>query len=294
MSDLTQVDYTEQELLYNRFMAPALRSAVRAFAPAPGSRGLDVGCGPGGLLPLLGEAVGEQGVLIAADLSTPHLRAARDYAGPRTDAALHPVQLDLCAPLPFATGAFDWAWTADTINDPHTPGSGVTQPDAVEAIRAIARVVRPGGKVAAFYGNWLGAMLMPGYAHLEQRLYTALEVYYAKHGRAHPSFANENALGWFQAAGLEVVEVSAHTALYRQPLPEEIRRYLQRYVFDVEYREPPFLKAYALGMGLTEADWDRWLELSDPTSPDYLLDREDYFCVRYGILTVGKVAGEPE
>ena len=47
-------DYAEEELLYNRFMEPALRQAL-SFLPFPKTNGklLDAGCGPGGLFPLL-------------------------------------------------------------------------------------------------------------------------------------------------------------------------------------------------------------------------------------------------
>ena len=289
---LTTVDYAEQELLYNIFMAPALRSAVTAFAPPPGSRGLDVGCGPGGVLPLLGEALAGQGAILALDISRPHLERARDEivaldGGVRCDLA----QVDLKDPLPFADGAFDWCWTADTLNSEQENVERGAFPDPVSVVRELTRVTRPGGMVAAFFGNWLGAMLMPGYAHIEQCLMTALEVHYNKRGRFHPSFRHENALGWFQAAGLQEITVTAHTALYQAPLPDDVRRYIQRWVFEHEYRTPARIKEYALGAGLTEEEWDLWLKLSNPGAPEPILRRDDYFCIRYGILTTGRVPG---
>src|SRR5690606_39865856 len=74
---------------------------------------------------------------------------------------------------------------------------------------------------------------------------------------------------------------------------DDVRRYIQRWVFEHEYRAPERIKEYALGAGLTEEEWDLWLKLSTPGAPEYILQRDDYFCVRYGILTTGRVpAGE--
>jgi len=287
---LTSLDYAEQELLYNAFMAPALRSAVARFAPPAGSHGLDVGCGPGGVLRLLDEALGGSGMITALDISRPHLRRAQEESAGFSGGSLCMlVQVDLNDPLPFADGVFDWCWTADTLNSASEAVDSGAFPDPVGVVRELARVTRPGGVVAAFFGNWLGAMLMPGYAHIEQCLMTALEVNYNKRGRFHPSFRHENALGWFRAAGLREIEVTPHTALYTAPLPDDVRRYIQRWVFEHEYRRPARIKDYALGAGLTEDDWALWLRLSDPAAPDYLLRRDDYFCIRYGILTTGRV-----
>lgn len=292
LNSLTAVDYAEQELLYNTFMAPALRSAVATFAPPPGSRGLDVGCGPGGVLPLLDDALGGQATIIALDISRPHLqRAWNEISAFDSAARYHLMQVDLKDPLPFADGVFDWCWTADTLNSEQANVERGAFPDPVSVVGELARVTRPGGVVAAFFGNWLGAMLMPGYAHIEQCLMTALEVHYNKRGRFHPSFRHENALGWFLAAGLQDIQVTPHTALYQAPLPNDVRRYIQRWVFEHEYRTPERIKEYALGAGLTEDEWDLWLRLSNPGAPEYILRRDDYFCVRYGILTTGRVPG---
>lgn len=294
LNALTAVDYAEQELLYNTFMAPALRSAVATFAPPSGSRGLDVGCGPGGVLPLLDDALGGQGTIIALDISRPHLqRAWNEISAFGSAARYHLMQVDLKDPLPFADDAFDWCWTADTLNSEQANLERGAFPDPVSVVRELARVTRPGGVVAAFFGNWLGAMLMPGYAHIEQCLMTALEVHYNKRGRFHPSFRHENALGWFLAAGLQDIQVTPHTALYQAPLPDDVRRYIQRWVFEHEYRTPERIKDYALGAGLTEDEWDLWLRLSNPGAPDYILRRDDYFCIRYGVLTTGRVP-DPE
>lgn len=280
------VDYSERELLYNRFMAPALRDALRTMAPASGSHGLDVGCGPGGMLSLFDEQLGVTGMLVGLDISSGHVQAARRIGTSgniRMKAAV--IQADLNAPLPFEDNTFDWAWTADTLTS--VPFAG--RPDPVAVLREMARVVKPGGTIATFLVSRLGALYLPGYAHIEHCLATAYEVRHRKRDEPRPSFEHENTPAWFQVANLCDIRMTPHIVLHQSPLPDPIHHYIQRYMFEVEYRETPNLKAYALGAGLTEDEWATWLDLSDPASPNYILTRPDYYCVRYGTLTLGRV-----
>ncbi|NLX11547.1 MAG: methyltransferase domain-containing protein [Chloroflexi bacterium] len=287
MPALDQIDYAGRELLYNAFMRPALESAIATFAPPPGSRGLDVGCGPGGLFPLFDAAMQGRGSLTGLDISTGHLAAAHDVIREHgLEARCRVLQVDLREPLPFPDASFDWVWSADTLNSVESP-EGFADP--VPVVREMMRVVRPGGKVAIFFGNRLNAMYLPDYAHIEQCLATAFKVWHLKRSRVHPSYRHENALAWFQAAGVHEPVVTPHTVLYQAPLPPDVARYIQRYIFETEYKNPPDIKDYAQGAGMTEDDWETWMALSSPASPDYLLRRDDYFCIRYGLLTVGRV-----
>ncbi|MBC7813870.1 MAG: class I SAM-dependent methyltransferase [Burkholderiales bacterium] len=286
MPDLKALDYTDKELLYNHFMQPALVSAIAALDLPKGARGLDAGCGPGGMLHLLNQAIG--GEIVGIDMSDGHLAAAQQQAEKYGLAdRVRLAYVDLEQPLPFPDATFDYVWTADTLS------SGYEEEafdDPVATVREFARVTKPGGVVALFFGNWLGTMLMPGYAHIEHCLTTAAEVRYRKRRRFHPSFHHENALGWLQAAGLENPRISAHFAHYQYPLPPELVYYIQRYVFEDEYIRPEGLKDYVHQVGMTEDDWKTWMSISDPDSPDYLLNRRDYFCVRFGTLSIGNVS----
>jgi SAM-dependent methyltransferase len=292
ISDLGQTDYAKRELLYNHFMQPALRSAIAVLAPAPGSVGLDVGCGPGGVFALLDEAAEHQARITGIDISAAHLAYAHEQIATHGLAdRVEVMQADLRDPLPFDDATFDWVWTADTLSSAEQEQGF---PSALAVVRDLVRVTRPGGRIACFFGNWLGAMFMPGHAHIEQCLVTAVEVRYNKRDRFHPSYRHENALAWFQQAGLRDIVVTPHVACYQQPLEDDIRFYIQRYLFETEYRNVPRLQEYALGAGLTGDEWETWLALSTPGDPAYLLARDDYFCVQYSVLTVGQVPAAPE
>ena len=289
MSDAQGIktDYSAQGLSYNAFMEPALRDALVSLDLPPGSRGLDLGCGPGGLFPLLDEVTGHSAYITGLDISEGHLDAARhEIVRHGLGARFDVIQADLCDSLPFLDDTFDWAWTADTLNSATDEGPF---PDPVEVLREARRVVRPGGLVACILTNPLGAIYLPGYAAIEHHLATAVSVRYNKTDRVHPSFRNENPLAWFQAAGLRDMILSPHVVLYEQPLPPAVRAYIQRYIFEAEYGPAEDLKPYALGVGLTEGDWQTWLDISDPGSPNYLLAQPAYYCLRYAVMATGRV-----
>ncbi|HML23455.1 MAG TPA: class I SAM-dependent methyltransferase [Aggregatilinea sp.] len=282
-----QTDYSDSELSYNRFMEPALRNALASLDLPPDSRGVDLGCGPGGLFALLDDMTGHSAQITGLDISAGHLETARrEIARQDLGARFDVMQANLRDALPFPDDTFDWAWTADTLNSATDEGPF---PDPVEVLREARRVVRPGGIVACFLTNRLGAIYLPGYAAIEHHLATAVSVRYNKKDRVHPSFRNENPLAWFQAAGLRDVILSPHVVLYEQPLPPRVRAYIHRYIFEAEYGPAEDLKPYALGVGLTEDDWQTWLDISDPGSPQYLLAQPAYYCLRYAVMAVGRV-----
>lgn len=67
----------------DRQLAPAGAIAMRALAPAPGERVLDLGCGAGAMSAEIARAVGREGAVTGVDVSADLLAAAR--ARPGTD-----------------------------------------------------------------------------------------------------------------------------------------------------------------------------------------------------------------
>lgn len=283
----SDAEYGEQELLYNRFMEPALRSAIGRLSLPPGSIGLDAGCGPGGVFHLLDEATGSVGHIVATDILPYLLGMAHEQI--EVHHLEDRVSLfcgSLGQPLPLPDNSLDWVWTADVLT---SDGDKRGFPDPAEVIRELARVVKPGGQIAIFLGNRLGALYLPGHAHIENCLATSVHLIYRKNDRFHPSFINENVLGWMRTAGLTHLRMSAHITEYQSPLHPDVIRYIQKFIFEAEYAPTDELKQYAHGIGLTEAEWETWLDISNPESPNYILRQEDYYCVRFGTLAVGHV-----
>ncbi|MGP4001025.1 class I SAM-dependent methyltransferase [Streptomyces sp. 8N706] len=117
---------------------PAYAAAVGELGLRAGDAVLDAGCGTGRALPALRAAVGPSGTVLGADL-TPEMLYAAVRAG--RDRSAHLTVADI-ARLPLRDGALDAVFAAGLVSHLPEPGAG---------LRELARVVRPGGRLALFH-----------------------------------------------------------------------------------------------------------------------------------------------
>lgn len=114
------------------------RAARAALAPKPGERILEIGCGPGMNLRALRRAVGARGFVAGID----HAPAAVHWAAHAIHAALfHGRGAVHCADpadLPYRDGYFDRAVTVNSFS---------FWPQPLRALRELARVLKPGGRL---------------------------------------------------------------------------------------------------------------------------------------------------
>jgi SAM-dependent methyltransferase len=116
-----------------RFSSPLALRFADLTDPRPGDRVLDVGCGPGALTSVLVDRVGSDHVA-AVDPSEPFVASLHERL-PEVDVRVGPAE-----ELPFDDGSFDLVVAQLVVH---------FMTDPVAGLREMARVTRPGGRVAA-------------------------------------------------------------------------------------------------------------------------------------------------
>jgi SAM-dependent methyltransferase len=124
---------------------PAYAAAVADADPPAGGVAVDVGCGTGRALPALRAAVGPGGVVLGLDLTPQMLAAARA----RADASGAALLLADARRLPLADASADAVFAAGLL---------AHLPDSAEGLRELARVTRPGGRLALFHPSGRAAL----------------------------------------------------------------------------------------------------------------------------------------
>lgn len=117
---------------------PAFAAAVAELRPRPGGVALDAACGTGRALPLLRQSVGAAGAVVGVDV-TPEMLAEATRLGRRAVAAL--VLADVRR-LPLADRSVDAVLAAGLLPHVNGPAGGLAE---------LARVTRPGGRLALFH-----------------------------------------------------------------------------------------------------------------------------------------------
>jgi SAM-dependent methyltransferase len=131
------------------YAAPAImkqRERTRAALGArPGERGLDVGCGPAFLACEIGREIGPTGHVVGIDQSPEMLEAARARIAREGLAGRVEVQPGDATRLEFPASSLDFVTVTQVY---------LYVPDVAGALREVARVLRPGGRVAIVDTDW--------------------------------------------------------------------------------------------------------------------------------------------
>lgn len=124
---------------------PAYAAAVAEVAIAAGATVVDAGCGTGRALPALRTAVGPDGTVLGLDVTPQMLAVAGDSGRARGTVLV----LADARRLPFADATVDAVFAAGLV--PHLP-------DPAAGLAGLARVTRPGGRLALFHPTGRAAL----------------------------------------------------------------------------------------------------------------------------------------
>ncbi len=251
----TQIRYLEEA---NPLREPTLRSIIAALQLAPGSRGLDIGCGIGLQTPLLVEATGPDGRVTGLDISAELLAYARNRIKPQAHADRIAFQEGDMMSLPFPDDIFDWVWSVDCV--------GYPAGDLLPVLKEIMRVVRRGGTVAI--AAWTSQQLLPGYALLEARLNATCSAYAPFLQDKKPESHFQRALRWFSEAGIREATARTFVGDIQAPLSAEYRTALTS-LFEMLWAEAQ--------PSTSEADKLEYTRLCRAESPDFILNLPEYY-----------------
>ena len=257
----------------NPLREPTLQAAIKALQLAPGTRGLDIGCGIGLQSLLLAQGTQPGSQVTGLDISPALLAYARQRVAETPFAGCLTFQEGDMACLPFNANAFDWAWSADCVGYPAA--------DHLPILKEIARVVRPGGKVALL--AWTSQQLLPGHTLLEARLNATCSAYAPYLGVKPPDAHFLRAARWFPEAGICHPVCRSFIGEVQSPLDPEIRTALAA-LFEMLW-----------GGTQSEAmrtDRLEYKRLCNPKSPDYILNIPNYYAFFTYTMITGMVGKE--
>jgi SAM-dependent methyltransferase len=268
-------EYATTLAAYHAAFAAELRAMVASLPIAEGDLVLDMACGDGTYVGWLASRVGPDGLVVGVDAARSYLGVAREAT--RLDGGLDRFGFVAASleHLPFEDGTFDLGWCAQSL---------FTLPEPVGAVRALARVVRPGGVVAVLEDDTLHEVLLPWPVELELAVRRAELVGFLEESkRPRKFYVGRHLRGVFESSGLVDCRRRTWAADRQAPLGPAERSYLASYLAGLRDRAAPHLKPATLGA------LDRLLG-SDGEDP--LLDRPDLTVTTVSHVMLGRRPGD--
>jgi ubiquinone/menaquinone biosynthesis C-methylase UbiE len=160
----------------------------------PGARVLDLGCGPQGILDLLAERVGPEGLAVGLEKSSQTTELARAFVRERQLANVEVVQGDARS-TGFPRESFDLVHARLVL---------VNVPDPEQIVREMLALVRPGGTVASHEADYSTHRCEPSHPAWE-RLFSIYQAYSQRNGV--DLFVGRRTPSLLRAAGLVDIHI---------------------------------------------------------------------------------------
>jgi ubiquinone/menaquinone biosynthesis C-methylase UbiE len=244
-------------MAYQRAFRTELEAAVRSYDLPDGARVLDSPCGDGFYTDLFARHL-RTGTLVAADLSPECLDRARSAVRPASPRLSVEFTRADAYRLPFDDDSFDLVWCAQSF---------ITLDDPVRALRELARVARPGGRVAVLETDEYHHVLLPWPVGLELAVQRAVRAESRARYGTGGKFAQARGLrAEFLEAGLRPTGKRTVVADRVGPFGPAEREFLTRHL--------AYLREF-VRMELTPREMAELEQATDPDNPDSLLNRPD-------------------
>ena len=238
-------------------LAPDSDAQFEKIGIKPGERVIDLGCGPGGVLHLLGKRVGPTGSVVGIERSPHFVALARRFVA---DHALSQVEVR-------EGDAYDTGLPRATFDGAHMRLVLVNVPEPERIVREMVSLVRPGGWVASFEADFLSHICDPPLP-----AWTRLLEAYAAHSAAQKVdlFVGRRTHRLFRDAGVSDIRVDAVVHVY--PPGHDRRPILRDFINNVRDK---LVAGGFIGRGDLDADLTA-LErhLADP---DVLVSSHQFF-----------------
>jgi len=182
-------------------LAPDSDAQFEKIGIKAGERVIDLGCGPGGVLHLLGKRVGPQGAVLGLERSAHFVELARRFV---QDYALPQIEVR-------EGDAYDTGLPRRSFDGAHMRLVLVNVPEPERIVREMVSLVRPGGWVASFEADFIGHVCDPPLVAWD-RLLAAYKAY--TEGQKIDLCIGRRTHRLFAAAGVEDIRVDAIMHVY--------------------------------------------------------------------------------
>lgn len=262
-------EYSEQIDAMQVLRRPIIERAAGLIGIGPGTKGLDVGCGNGLQSMIFARMSQPGGTVNCLDASAELLEIARRNASEGSLGHNLDFTQARAADMPFEDDRFDWAVSIDCVGY----GTG----SFTEEISEMARVTRPGGIVALM--AWTGQQILGGHAMLEAKLNATPAGLAPYRADTTPQNHFLGIAGRMRAAGLTNISAETICADFSGPL-DQARQAALGSLMRMRW---PNSSAY-----LSRSEQAILRSLSDPASPQFLLDKPDYHGMFFYLLFRGE------
>ena len=267
-------DYEPMLDSYHVAFALELESMVESLPIRAGDLVLEMACGDGAYTSWLSSKVGPAGIVVGLDVSTDYLELARDRSGRADNASRPRFVAASIGRLPFDEGRFDAVWCAQSL---------FSLPEPVDAVRRMARVVKPGGLVAVLEDDTLHQIMLPWPIEVELAVRAAeWDAFREEVDHPRKFYVGRRLVRVFREAGLVDLQVRSFASSRVAPLDPVVRTFLTEYLRDLGDR---------VTTRLGPEHRSAFLALVEPGSPDAMVDQPDFHMTIVDHLILGRVPG---